>query len=54
VLEFGVGVDVRGRDCTGAARRAVSDAIRHSSVPLLGQIRERGGSTAELACVMVI
>ena len=25
-------------------RRAVSDAIRHSSLPLLGQIRERGGT----------
>lgn len=44
VLEFGMGVDVHGQDCTKAARRAVSDAIRHSSLPLLGQIRERGGS----------
>ena len=44
VLEFGMGVDVHGQDCTRAARRAVSDAIRHSSLPLLGQIRERGGS----------
>lgn len=44
VLEFGMGVDVHGRDCTKAARRAVSDAIRHSSLPLLGQIRERGGT----------
>jgi uncharacterized protein (TIGR02058 family) len=43
VLEFGMGVDVHGQDCTKAARRAVSDAIRHSSLPLLGQIRERGG-----------
>jgi len=37
VLEFGMGVDVHGQDCTKAARRAVSDAIRHSSLPLLGQ-----------------
>jgi len=44
VLEFGMGVDVHGRDCTKAARRAVSDAIRHSSLPLLGQIRERNGT----------
>jgi uncharacterized protein (TIGR02058 family) len=44
VLEFGMGVDVHGLDCTKAASRAVSDAIRHSSLPLLGQIRERGGT----------
>jgi uncharacterized protein (TIGR02058 family) len=44
VLEFGMGLDVHGQDCTKAARRAVSDAIRHSSLPLLGQIRERGGT----------
>ena len=44
VLEFGMGVDVHGQDCTKAACRAVSDAIRHSSLPLLGQIRERGGT----------
>jgi len=40
VLEFGMGVDVHGLDCTKAACRAVSDAIRHSSLPLLGQIRD--------------
>src|SRR5579859_4422992 len=44
VLEFGMGVDVHGLDCTKAACRAVSDAIRHSSLPLLGQIRERNGT----------
>jgi uncharacterized protein (TIGR02058 family) len=44
VLEFGMGVDVHGQDCTKAARRAVSDAIRHSSLPLLAQIRERNGT----------
>jgi uncharacterized protein (TIGR02058 family) len=43
VLEFGMGVDVHGEDGTKAACRAVSDAIRHSSLPLLGQIREKGG-----------
>ena len=33
VLEFGMGVDVHGADGTTAACRAVSDAIRHSSLP---------------------
>ncbi|HAD36991.1 MAG TPA: hypothetical protein EYM57_06620 [Gammaproteobacteria bacterium] len=32
VTEMGMGVDVHGRDYTNAARRAVSDAIRHSSL----------------------
>ena len=39
-----MGVDVHGQDATKAARRAVSDAIRHSSLPLLAEIRERGGT----------
>jgi uncharacterized protein (TIGR02058 family) len=43
VLEFGMGVDVHGRDGTKAACRAVSDAIRHSSLPLFRDVRERGG-----------
>lgn len=43
VLEFGMGVDVHGRDGTKAACRAVSDAIRHSSLPLFTDIRARGG-----------
>ena len=43
VLEFGMGVDVHGRDATKAACRAVSDAIRHSSLPLLHEVRERRG-----------
>lgn len=30
--EMGMGVDVRGADYTKAARRAVADAIRHSSI----------------------
>ena len=40
LTEMGMGVDVHGRDQTKAAKRAVSDAIRHSSVSffrLLGQ-----------------
>ena len=40
VLEFGMGVDVHGQDSTTAAKRAVSDAIRHSSLPVLRLIRE--------------
>jgi uncharacterized protein (TIGR02058 family) len=44
VLEFGMGVDVHGGDSTKAACRAVSDAIRHSSLPLLQEIRQRGGT----------
>jgi uncharacterized protein (TIGR02058 family) len=44
VLEFGMGVDVHGEDCTTAACRAVSDAIRHSSLPFFREIRERGGT----------
>ena len=43
VLEFGMGVDVHGKDATKAACRAVSDAIRHSSLPLFQEVRERGG-----------
>ena len=43
VLEFGMGVDVHGHDATKAACRAVSDAIRHSSLPLFQEVRERGG-----------
>ena len=43
VLEFGMGVDVHGEDCTKAACRAVSDAIRHASLPLLQEVRARGG-----------
>ena len=44
VFEFGMGVDVHGVDSTKAARRAVSDAIRHSSLPLLNEIRQRSGT----------
>jgi uncharacterized protein (TIGR02058 family) len=44
VLEFGMGVDLHGEDCTKAACRAVFDAVRHSSLPLLHEIHERGGT----------
>ncbi len=43
VHEFGMGVDVHGKDSTKAACRAVSDAIRHSSLPLLRPYLEGGG-----------
>ena len=43
VLEFGMGVDVHGEDSTTAACRAVSDAIRHSSLPFFREVREKGG-----------
>lgn len=43
VLEFGMGVDVHGEDATTAACRAVSDAIRHSSLPFFRDVRARGG-----------
>ena len=32
ITEMGMGTDVHGRDYTKAAKRAVSDAIRHSSL----------------------
>jgi uncharacterized protein (TIGR02058 family) len=38
-----MGVDVHGRDSTKAACRAVSDAIRHASLPLLRPYLEGGG-----------
>ena len=43
VLEFGMGVDVHGEEGTKAACRAVSDAIRHSSLPLFTDVRAKGG-----------
>ena len=32
IMEMGMGVDVHGRDYTSAAKRAVFDAIHHSSL----------------------
>jgi uncharacterized protein (TIGR02058 family) len=43
VLEMGLGVDVHGLDSTKAACRAVSDAIRHSSLAFFQEVREKGG-----------
>lgn len=40
VTEMGMGVDVHGRDYTNAAKRAVSDAIRHSSLNFFGALNK--------------
>jgi uncharacterized protein (TIGR02058 family) len=45
ITEMGMGVDVHGRDATKAARRAVSDAIRHSS---LGFFRMLGKTSKDM------
>jgi uncharacterized protein (TIGR02058 family) len=45
ITEMGMGVDVHGRDATKAARRAVSDAIRHSS---LGFFRMLGKTSGDM------
>jgi uncharacterized protein (TIGR02058 family) len=42
---MGMGVDVHGRDATKAAKRAVSDAIRHSS---LGFVRLFGKTAHDM------
>lgn len=40
ILEWGTGVDVHGQNYTEAARRAVWDAIHHSSLTFLGLFGE--------------
>ena len=45
ITEMGMGVDVHGKDGTKAARRAVSDAIRHSS---LGFFRMLGKTAKDM------
>jgi uncharacterized protein (TIGR02058 family) len=45
ITEMGMGVDVHGKDATKAARRAVSDAIRHSS---LGFFRMLGKTSKDM------
>jgi uncharacterized protein (TIGR02058 family) len=45
ITEMGMGVDVHGKDATKAARRAVSDAIRHSS---LGFFRMLGKTAKDM------
>lgn len=36
ITEMGMGVDLHGLDYTNAAKRAVSDALRHSSLNFFG------------------
>jgi uncharacterized protein (TIGR02058 family) len=36
IIEMGTGNDLHGMDYTKAARRAIEDALRHSSLPLFG------------------
>ncbi len=38
IIEMGMGNDLHGQDYTKAARRAIEDAFRHSSLPLFGAI----------------
>ena len=40
VTEMGMGVDVHGGDYTKAAKRAVADAIRHSSLNFFEQLNK--------------
>ena len=51
ITEMGMGVDVHGRDATKAAKRAVSDAIRHSS---LGFVRMLGKTPHDMFVDVVI
>jgi uncharacterized protein (TIGR02058 family) len=43
ITEMGMGVDVHGKDATKAARRAVSDAIRHSSLGFFRMLGKTAG-----------
>ena len=38
IIEMGMGNDLHGQDYTKAARRAIRDAFRHSSLPLFGAV----------------
>ena len=38
IIEMGMGNDLHGQDYTKAAARAIEDAIRHSSIPMLGAL----------------
>ena len=38
IIEMGMGNDLHGQDYTKAAGRAIEDAMRHSSIPLVGAI----------------
>jgi uncharacterized protein (TIGR02058 family) len=51
VTEMGMGTDVHGRDSTKAARRAVADAIRHSSLNFFAAL---GKSPADMRIHVLI
>lgn len=38
IIEMGMGNDLHGMDYTKAAKRAIEDAFRHSSLPLFGAV----------------
>lgn len=38
IIEMGMGNDLHGQDYTKAAKRAIEDAFRHSSLPLFGAL----------------
>jgi len=38
IVEFGMGMDLRGQDYTKAACRAVEDALRHSSLAVFSSL----------------
>ncbi len=38
IIEMGMGNDLHGQDHTKAAGRAIEDAMRHSSIPMLGAL----------------
>ncbi|RED13891.1 Lin0512 family protein [Pontivivens insulae] len=38
IIEMGMGNDLHGMDYTKAAARAIEDAIRHSTLPILGAL----------------
>ncbi|KIN72968.1 fam domain containing protein [Sulfitobacter guttiformis KCTC 32187] len=38
IIEMGMGNDLHGMDYTKAAKRAIEDALRHSSLPLFGAL----------------
>ncbi|MEP0964324.1 MAG: Lin0512 family protein [Roseobacter sp.] len=41
IIEMGMGNDLHGQDYTKAAKRAIEDAFRHSSLPIFGVIDAR-------------
>lgn len=53
LVEVGVGIDLHGEDETKAARRAVKDAISHSSMVGLGQLF-KVGSFSELEDALMV